>query len=136
MNTSSRDPYPPSKLENDLTLSGYKPPPKRTFHKPTYLAQTEEPWSRLHNSATCSSFRRSTLFYYQQAPQDSLDFHLKTIYDHHRDFFWSKNHIFYQKDTVCDNCRHTEKQGDKETEQDQDIRRWVYPQRCSIYSIK
>uniref|UniRef100_A0A3B4A9W9 Uncharacterized protein n=1 Tax=Periophthalmus magnuspinnatus TaxID=409849 RepID=A0A3B4A9W9_9GOBI len=138
MSLSNRDPYPSPKLENDSTLSGYKPPQVGIFNKPTHLAQIEEPWSRLHGSATWSSFRRSAMFHDQQAPRDSLDFQLKTVYDHHRDFFWSKNQILYQKDTVCEDHRsvHTEKQSDQGTAQDQDIRRWVYPKRRSIYSVK
>uniref|UniRef100_A0A8C6TAG6 Si:ch211-163l21.7 n=1 Tax=Neogobius melanostomus TaxID=47308 RepID=A0A8C6TAG6_9GOBI len=129
---TGRNPYSPIKFENDLTLSGYKPKEKRNFDKPTHLAQTEEPWSRLYDSATCSSFRRSATYYDQQAPRDSLDFQLRTVYDHHRDFFWSKNQILYQKDTLCE--IHTEKM--QKTQQDQEVRRWVDPQRLSIYSCK
>ncbi|KAK7878535.1 hypothetical protein WMY93_030371 [Mugilogobius chulae] len=109
---------------------------RRTFNIPTHLAQSEEPWSRLHDTATSSSFRRSTMYYDQQAPRDSLDFQLKTVYDHHKNFFWTKNQMICQRDTVCEEHRHAEKQDDKQAEQDQDIRRWVYPHRHSIHSIK
>lgn len=41
------------------------------------------------------------LFFFQhQAPNDSLDFHLKSVYDHHKDYFLGKNQILYQKETV------------------------------------
>ncbi|CAL1606067.1 unnamed protein product [Knipowitschia caucasica] len=137
MNLSSRDPYPPSKRENDYTLSGYKPQHK-TYKKPTHLAQTEEPWSHLHGRATSSSFRRSALYCDGQASRDSLDLHLKSVYDHHKNVFWSKHQILYQKDTVCEEHRHTEKkqQEQQQAEKSQEIRRWVYPYRHSIYSIK
>ncbi|XP_072304687.1 cilia- and flagella-associated protein 276 [Eucyclogobius newberryi] len=102
---NGRDPYPPKKLENDFTLSGYKAPQKITYNKPSHMAQTEEPWSRLHDSATHSSFRR-TVFCDTQAPRDSLDFQLKTVYDHHKDFFCSKNQILCQRDSVCEEHSH------------------------------
>lgn len=69
------------------------------------------------------------------APRDSLDFQLKTVYDHNKDFFWSKNQILYQRETVSEEHKNGEKQ-ENDTKPDEDIRRWVDPQRRSIYSIK
>lgn len=92
----------------------------------------EEPWSRLHDAATLASAQRSvmhckhqvifreqiwklldqkvyhgkcTLFSWPQVSNDSLDFQLKSVYDHHKDFFWSKNQILYQKETVSEENR-------------------------------
>ncbi|KAL7398736.1 hypothetical protein ABVT39_014389 [Epinephelus coioides] len=135
---SSRDPFPSKKFENDFSLSGFRLQQRKTYDKPTHLAQTEEPWSRLHDTATLSSSRRSVMHYEHQAPNDSLDFHLKSVYDHHKDFFLGKNQILYQKETVTEDHRKEEnsKQDMLEKEQETDIRVWVDPQRRSIYSIK
>lgn len=116
------------------------------------------------------------LFSQPQAPNDSLDFQLKSVYDHHNDFFWRKNQILYQKETVSEDQRwvfgiinpwpgsatsvlavtlqsnstvfilsffmliyrkeENLKQDMLEKEREKDIRVWVDPQRCSIYSIK
>ncbi|XP_054464847.1 cilia- and flagella-associated protein 276 [Anoplopoma fimbria] len=135
---SGRDPFPSPRFENCFTLSGFRPQQTTTYGKPTHIAQTEEPWSRLHDAATLASSQRTVMRYEHQAPMDSLDFQLKSVYDHHRDFFWLKNQIVYQKETVSEDHR---KQGNLkqdllETEQEKDIRVWVDPQRCSIYSIK
>ncbi|XP_045912333.1 protein C1orf194 homolog [Micropterus dolomieu] len=135
---SGRDPFPSPKFENGFTLSGFLPQQKKTFDKPTHLAQTEEPWSRLHDTATLASTRRSVLHYEPQGQNDSLDFQLKSVYDHHKDFFWSKNQVLYQKETISEEQRKEEylKQDMLEKEQQKDIRVWIDPQRRSIYSIK
>ncbi|XP_042347153.1 protein C1orf194 homolog [Plectropomus leopardus] len=135
---SRRDPFPSTKYENDFTLSGFRPQQRKTYDKPTHLAQTEEPWSRLHDAATLASSRRSVTHYERQALNDSLDFHLKSVYDHHKDFFWTKNQILHQRETVSEEHRKQEnlKQDMLEREQETKIRVWVDPQRCSIHSIK
>ncbi|XP_032377724.1 cilia- and flagella-associated protein 276 [Etheostoma spectabile] len=135
---SSRDPFPSTKLENGFTLSGFRPPQRKAYDKPTHIAQTEEPWSRLHDTTTLASSRRSVLHYEHQGPNDSLDFQLKSVYDHHKDFFWRKNQILYQKETVSEDHRKQEniKEDGLEKEQENEIRVWVDPHRCSIYSIK
>ncbi|XP_070767278.1 cilia- and flagella-associated protein 276 [Enoplosus armatus] len=135
---SSRDPFPSPKFENGFTLSGFRPQLRKTWDKPTHISQTEEPWSRLYDTATLASTRRSVTHYERQAPNDSLDFQLKSVYDHHKDFFWRKTQILYQKETVSEDPRKQEnlKQDMLEKEQEKDIRVWVDPQRSSIYSIK
>ncbi|XP_075951355.1 cilia- and flagella-associated protein 276 [Anarhichas minor] len=141
---SSRDPFPSPKLENDFTLSGFRTQ-RRTFNKPTHIAQTEEPWSRLHETATLSSSRRSVVNYEPQvtsrkAPQDSLDLQLKSVYDHHRDFLWLRNQVLYQQGTVSRDHRsllmNFKKQDMLDKEQEKDIRVRVALQRCTIYSMK
>ncbi|CAG07477.1 unnamed protein product [Tetraodon nigroviridis] len=44
---------------------------------------------------------------------DSLDFQLQAIYDHSKDFFWTKSQMLYQRESVSegprwasDTCRH------------------------------
>ncbi|XP_073325577.1 cilia- and flagella-associated protein 276 [Pagrus major] len=138
VNMSSRDPFPSPKPENGFTLSGFRPRQRKSHDKPTHIAQTEEPWSHLHDMATLASTRRSVMHYESQAPNDSLDFQLNSVYDQHKDIFCTKNQISYQKETVSEDKRTQEKlkQEMLEKEQEKDIRVWVDPQRRSIYSIK
>ncbi|KAM9855220.1 cilia- and flagella-associated protein 276 [Aulostomus maculatus] len=131
---SNRDPYPYPKLENDLTLSGFRP--KQTkYNKPTHIAQTEEPWTRLYGAATVASTRHSVLHQEREAPCDSLDIHLRSAYDQHKDFSWNKNQVLYQKEPTSENGGSQQVQATVETVCE-DIRKWVDPKRCSIYSIK
>nr|XP_020471577.1 uncharacterized protein C1orf194 homolog isoform X2 [Monopterus albus] len=109
---------------------------RKTYDKPTHIAQMEEPWSRLHDAATLASTWRSVWCRKHQAPSDSLDFQLKSVYDHHKDFFWSKNQILYQKETVCEDHRKQENLKLDKEKKDTDMRVWVDPLRRSIYSIK
>ncbi|XP_062283970.1 cilia- and flagella-associated protein 276 [Scomber scombrus] len=134
---SSRDPYPFPKFEDGFTLSGFRPQQRKTYEKPTHIVQTEEPWSRLHDAATMASSRRSVMHYEHQAPHDSLDLNLKAVYDQHTNFLWTKNQVLYQKETVSEDNR-TQKnlENMQENERERDIRVWVDPQKCSIYSIK
>ncbi|XP_035761474.1 protein C1orf194 homolog [Neolamprologus brichardi] len=102
---------------------------KKTYNKPTHIAQTEEPWSRLHDTATVSSTQRSILNC-TQTPDDSLDLQLNAVYDHHKNCFWSKNQILYQKETVSEDHR---KEANLETEEaGNGITMWVDKQRRSI----
>ncbi|CAN9516173.1 unnamed protein product [Ophioblennius macclurei] len=142
---SGRDPFPSPKLENGFSLSGFRREQTRPFDKPTHLAQMEEPWSRLHDAATLASSRRQSAAPCEpdqrrrrQVPADSLDFQLGSVYDHHKDFFWSKSQMLYQRDTVDRNDDGKGRDGEKEDEGKRrgDIRVWVDPQRSSIYSIK
>ncbi|XP_041656099.1 protein C1orf194 homolog [Cheilinus undulatus] len=135
---SSRNPFPFPKFENDLTLGGFRPQQRRTCNKPTHIAQTEEPWSRLNDTATFSSTRRSIMHYEFQGPKDSLDFQLKSLYDHHKDLFGRKNQIFYQRETFSEDQRKQEKlkQDLLKKDQENQIKMWVDPKRCSVHSIK
>ncbi|CAL8368430.1 unnamed protein product [Lota lota] len=138
---SNRDPFPFPKPENDNTFTGTKSSQKETFDKPTHLAQNEEPWSRLYVTATSSSNRRSVMHYDQKVPNDSLDFHLKSLYDHHEDFLRTRNQILYQRETVSEDHGRTlkkrERQGVQQNKlQNHSIRVWINPQKCSIYSIQ
>ncbi|XP_075882523.1 cilia- and flagella-associated protein 276 [Nelusetta ayraudi] len=131
---SKRDPYPSPKFENGFTLSGFRPLPRKTYNQPTHLAQSEEPWCRLHDAATLASTLRSVTHCKSQPLRDSLDFQLKSVYDHHNDSFKTKHQMSYQKETVPEHQR--EQKDVQEKEQEEDIRVWVDPQRNSIHSIK
>ncbi|KAG7519419.1 hypothetical protein JOB18_008510 [Solea senegalensis] len=135
---SGRNPFSSPKFEEDLTLSGFRPQQRKTYQKPTHMAQTDEPWSRLHDKATFASTQRSVMLQGYQAPNDSLDFQLKSVYDHNKDFFPNKNQILYQKATLSEENRKPENINcqDKPHMEDEDTRVWVDPQRRSIYSIK
>ncbi|KAK2897705.1 cilia- and flagella-associated protein 276 [Channa argus] len=135
---SGRDPFPSPKFEDGFTLSGLRPQQRRTYNKPTHIAQMEEPWSRLHDNATVASTRRSVMHCEHEVTHDRLDFQLKAVYDHHTDLFKGKNQILYQKETVSEEPRKEEilNQDKLEKEQEEEIRVWVDPQRRSIYSIK
>ncbi|XP_011620235.1 cilia- and flagella-associated protein 276 isoform X2 [Takifugu rubripes] len=126
---SKRDPFPSPKPENDAHFSGFRPPQRKSYDKPTHIAQMEEPWSHLHSSSTLASTRRSAGHKHRNSG-DSLDFQLQSVYDHSKDFFWTKNQMLYQKETV------SELPGKQEKEEEKDIRMWVDPQRGSVYSIK
>ncbi|XP_034445620.1 protein C1orf194 homolog [Hippoglossus hippoglossus] len=132
---SSRDPFSSPKLENEFSLSGFRPQLRQTCKKPTHLAQTEEPWSRLYDRATLASTRRSVMSDELQAPNDSLDFHLNSVYDHNKDLFYKKNQTLYQKESVSEDHRKHENENLQQTEE-KDIIVWVDPQRRSIHSIK
>ncbi|XP_017286361.1 protein C1orf194 homolog [Kryptolebias marmoratus] len=135
---SKRDPFPAPKLENDFTLDGFRPQLRKTHNKPSHISQKEEPWSHLHDTATLASTRRNVMYLDYQVPNDSLDFQLKTIYDHHNDAFWSKNQMLCQREIVCEHLRkRAELEMEAlEKEREDDIRVWVDPRRTSVHSIK
>ncbi|KAM4563432.1 cilia- and flagella-associated protein 276 isoform 1-T1 [Odontesthes bonariensis] len=136
---SGRDPYPSPKVENDFTLSGFRPPQRKTYDEPSHITQTEDPWNHLHNTPTQASTRRSVEYCEHQAPNKSLDLALNSIYDHHKDAFCSKSQILCQKETVSEDHRkreNLEKQNMLEKEQQNDIKVWVDPKKVSIHSIK
>ncbi|CAL8323347.1 unnamed protein product [Merluccius merluccius] len=138
---SSRDPFPFPQPENDDTFTGTKPPPKESRCKATHLAHLEEPWSRLHHTATSSSAGRTGAHCGQQAPNDSLDFHLKSLYNHHEDFLRTRTQTVYQWETVSeDHGRMLKKHEMQEVPQNKlendRIKVGINPQKCSIYSIQ
>ncbi|KAM8831044.1 cilia- and flagella-associated protein 276 [Synchiropus picturatus] len=135
---SERDPFCSPKTENDFTLSGFRPQQMKPYDKPTHLAQNEEPWSRLHSSGTFSSSQRSVWQREQQTPLDSLDFHLASVYDHHKDFFWRKNQVLCQREATTEKQRnrHRDEKNVQSNNRDDQMKVWVDPKRSSIHSIK
>ncbi|XP_076131896.1 cilia- and flagella-associated protein 276 isoform X2 [Alosa pseudoharengus] len=114
---------------------------KHPFETPIHVAQNESPWSRLNDTATLASVRRNVCYYDKEAPRDSLDFHLKSTYDHHQEFLGNKNETLFQRETYSDDHGRILKNRQK-TEAPQcgfekrEIRLWVNPQKASIYSIQ
>ncbi|KAI4884055.1 hypothetical protein NFI96_030654, partial [Prochilodus magdalenae] len=130
-----RDPYPSPRYENDHSFTGIRDCQKPPFKKPTHIAQNDEPWSRLNDTATATSMRRSVLHHDKEAPKDSLDLHLRAVYDNHLDFLRNKNQTLVQRDTLMDR-RGKNKEADKPSCDTKEVRVWVNPQKASIYSIE
>ncbi|KAK3102401.1 hypothetical protein FSP39_011148 [Pinctada imbricata] len=99
---STRDPYPFPQLQNDGDFFGQRYTEKQPYSKPTHLAQNEDPWNRLNSTCTLSSSRHEVYHQDPQAPRDSLDFILKSKYDHHDEFLRAKNETLYQPETKGD----------------------------------
>lgn len=66
-------------------------------------AQRSQPWQRLHNTCTLSSSRHQVFSFDPQAPNDSLDFLLKTKYDHHNESLKHLARTKVQKETYDEN---------------------------------
>ncbi|KAE8623693.1 hypothetical protein XENTR_v10005699 [Xenopus tropicalis] len=97
----SRDPYPFTRYENDDTFQG-KEIQRTTGRKSHNLPQKEDPWYRLNSTATLSSDRRAVYYYDPEAPSDSLDFTLKSLYDHHNGLLKDRNETLYQPETLTE----------------------------------
>ena len=89
----------------------------RTAHDPSCSCQANLPssrpsiesnssvWSRLHQTPTNASYRRSCFYHDPAAPNNDLDFRLRTCYDHACESFASKARILVQPVTVCQRRR-------------------------------
>ncbi|XP_002741965.1 protein CFAP276-like [Saccoglossus kowalevskii] len=97
---STRDPYPFPKLQSDENFVGPRNTQQVGNDQPTHIAQREDPWNRLNSKCTLSSSRREVYHYDPKAPKDSLDFVLKTKYDHHDSFLATKPETLIQPETV------------------------------------
>ncbi|XP_043983547.1 protein C1orf194 homolog [Gambusia affinis] len=77
-------------------------------------------------------------FSHRQAPKDSLDFKLTTIYNHHTDLFLSRYQMVCQRETVSFGERKREKlekQLKLQHEQENGIRVWVDPKRNTYHYL-
>ncbi|XP_017577891.1 protein C1orf194 homolog [Pygocentrus nattereri] len=131
----SRDPFPFPRHENDQTFTGKQVCQKPPFKNPTHLAQNAQPWSRLNDTATETSLRRSVLHRDEETPRDSLDFHLRSVYDNHLDFLRDKSQTLQQRETLMDR-RAAHPEADEAARETRETRVWVNPQKESIYSIE
>ena len=96
--SSSRDPYPFPRLQNDKDFVS------RSQDEAAAATQADagadsDPWTRLNASGTLSSLRREAYHYDPRAPNNSLDFVLKCQYDHHQEFMKSKAETLLQPET-------------------------------------
>uniref|UniRef100_A0A3B3S4S6 Si:ch211-163l21.7 n=1 Tax=Paramormyrops kingsleyae TaxID=1676925 RepID=A0A3B3S4S6_9TELE len=138
---SHRDPFPPLKYENDNTFTGKRECQKLPYNKPVHLAQNDQPWCRLSESATLASSRRGVFHHDAGVPRDSLDLHLKATYDHHQEFLRTKNQTLFQKETFSNDDGRiltipAEEDPPRNSGATAQIQMWVNPQKLSIYSIK
>ncbi|BFZ08338.1 hypothetical protein BsWGS_11377 [Bradybaena similaris] len=99
---TSRDPYPFPKLQGDDDFIGKRVPETICYPVPTHLAQRQPPWSRISNQHTLSSARRQVYHFDPSAPNDDLDFVLKTTYDQHKELLRNKNEVVFQPETFTD----------------------------------
>ncbi|XP_019401844.1 PREDICTED: uncharacterized protein C1orf194 homolog [Crocodylus porosus] len=110
------------------------------------LAQEQDPWNRLHATPTLSSVRREVWYLEPGVPQDSLDFNLSSLYDHHKELLRNKNQVVIHKETLFDD--HGVLKGldsvqepkplpaESRTSQGLPMRCWVSPTKESVHSIK
>ena len=75
---------------------------KSPFKVNTQTAQDREPWNRLNRKPTLASARREVYHFDPKAPDDSLDFVIKSQYDHHNQFLHGNNQTLVQTETVTD----------------------------------
>jgi len=66
----------------------------------TWQYQTMDPWFRINRWHTLSSYRHEACRDEPTAPRDSLDFIIKSEYNHHREFLKSKAELLLQRDTL------------------------------------
>ncbi|XP_045165279.1 protein CFAP276-like isoform X1 [Mercenaria mercenaria] len=111
---SSRDPYPFPQLQNDQDFYGSGTNQKYPYAEPTHLAQRQDPWNRLNTKCTLASSRREIYHSDPQAPNDSLDFVLKSQYNHHDKFLKAKHETLYQPETYTDDHGRVLKNREKE----------------------
>lgn len=94
-----RNPYPFPRLQNDTDFVGQE----EKQVKPKNMSSTgkeEAPWNRLYQTSTLSSSRREVFHFDPQAPNDSLDFVIKSTYDHHNEFLSSTAETLIQYETA------------------------------------
>lgn len=63
---------------------------RKTYEKPTHIAQTEEPWSRLHDAATMASSRRSVMHSEHQVSSSHTTFNCLCVTSGSRATFQGK----------------------------------------------
>lgn len=97
---TSRNPFPSPKLENDTNFTKTSPQ-KQSPHKDTINLSPGEkdPWSRLNEVPTLTSYRRHAYYQDPKAPNDKLDFVLKCQYNQSEEFLKSEAETLIQPET-------------------------------------
>lgn len=95
-----RDPYPFPRLQNDSDFYGQQGKQVKEKKTTTNTSPEGAAWDRLNKTATLASSRREIFHHDPQAPNDSLDFVIKSTYDHHKEFLSSKAETLVQHETV------------------------------------
>ncbi|XP_046841233.1 uncharacterized protein C1orf194 homolog [Xenia sp. Carnegie-2017] len=95
-----RNPYPFPQVESD---DNFVKGDRRKYGEPYQTvaerSNGDDQWNRLYRAETLSSKRREVLYFDPQAPSDSLDFVIKSTYDHHGEFLSSKAETLIQPET-------------------------------------
>ncbi|XP_072280344.1 cilia- and flagella-associated protein 276 [Pyxicephalus adspersus] len=134
----TRDPFPYPRYENDNSFQG-KETQSLHYHKSFHATRGEDPWDRLNATPTLSSARRSAYYNDPESPADSLDFNLKSMYNHHDSLLKNRNETLFQLETFTDNHGRILKNRVKELPTSQEektrFRQWVSPQKISVYSV-
>ena len=97
---TTRDPYPFPRLENDNDFGKGTKDTQICQGGQTLTSKNRETSSRLYETKTLASARREVFHHDPQAPHDSLDFVIKSHYDHHGEFLKSKAETLFQPETV------------------------------------
>lgn len=92
-----RNPYPFPRLENDENFKKENREEIQT-HRISQKGESDQ-WNRLFRTETLSSKRREVFHFDPQAPNDSLDFVIKSAYNHHGEFLSSKAETLVQPET-------------------------------------
>ncbi|RDD47077.1 Uncharacterized protein C1orf194-like protein [Trichoplax sp. H2] len=93
-----RNPFPFPCYENERSFNGNEPS-HQTFPR-NFKPVDNVTWDRLHQTHTLQSMRRSYFSYDEEEPKDSLDFALKSYYDHHSEFLKDTNETLLQAETL------------------------------------
>ncbi|XP_047146785.1 protein CFAP276 isoform X1 [Hydra vulgaris] len=93
-----RDPFPHPRFENDNDFTSAKHVSFGTFA--VSKSKQNVPWNHLYETKTLASERRTVYHDDPQAPRDSLDFVIKSVYNHHKDFLRSNAETLYQPETL------------------------------------
>ncbi|KAM4701802.1 cilia- and flagella-associated protein 276 [Discoglossus pictus] len=135
----TRNPYPYPCYENENTFRGREMQRMASYRKPPHLAQQDDPWCRLNTTPTLSSARKEVYYNDPEAPSDSLDFSIKSLYNNYESFLSDRNETLFQRETFTEDHGRILKNRKKELppppqEEKPKIREWVSPQRVSIHS--
>lgn len=132
----TRDPFPYPRYENDTSFQGKE---TQSYQKTFNLTSREDPWNRLNATPTLSSARRSAYYNDPESPADSLDFNLKSMYNHHEGLLKNRNETLFQVETFTDNHGRILKNRVKELSTSQEektgFRHSASPQKISVHSI-
>ena len=72
---------------------------KQAYGVGNHLMGQKDPWVRLNKTLTLSSARREVYSFDPMAPNDSLDFVIKSNYDQHAQFLCGPAEVKVQRET-------------------------------------
>lgn len=96
---STRDPYPYPTFENDNSFQGGVFERKQAYGVGEHLIGQRNPWDRLNKTPTLSSARHEVFWRDPMAPNDNLDFVIKSEYNQHGEFLCGSADVKRQRET-------------------------------------